>query len=143
MVGPEMELPDRQCMRLHEAERLTVYGFRGTGKEYLDDCLDATGPPNLAVLFNSGIGTKLAPLTLSWITTLEAMLVHPIPFVCFSFNEKELRGEQELLVETFGGRAIDFDSGHCEMLNPFATPEDVVVREDTQGEIVASREHDW
>eukprot|EP00656_Telonema_subtile_P013125 TRINITY_DN16659_c0_g1_i1.p1 TRINITY_DN16659_c0_g1~~TRINITY_DN16659_c0_g1_i1.p1 ORF type:complete len:398 (+),score=71.95 TRINITY_DN16659_c0_g1_i1:138-1331(+) len=137
MAGPEMRLSPGQLVTLGQHNNLAVYGFNGTG----EDCLKvALEQPNLVVLFNSGIGTKLAPVMLSWLPTLSALLLHAIPMLFFCFNEKELHGEQQLMLDTFGGRPVPFRGGADSMESPFSVQESSVI---VCGGEHSESEHHW
>ena len=96
MIGPEMQLPSDEIVQLARHPGLTVWGCKATGHRFLQAPNSSLAAPHLLVLFNSGVGTKLAPVMQSWLPTLAAFRAAQIPMAFFCFNEAELEGEREV-----------------------------------------------
>ena len=106
LIGPEMSTwelertnpvdPSARSI-LIRARSGTLHALHPSPSAAPDDA-----PPDLVVLFNSGIGTLLWPLVEHWLPTIALLLNLRVPLLCTSFNEHEARGEEALLGGPFG-----------------------------------------
>ena len=106
LIGPEMSTwelertnpvaPSARSI-LIRARSGTLHALHPSPSAAPDDA-----PPDLVVLFNSGIGTLLWPLVEHWLPTISLLLNLSVPLLCTCFNEHEARGEEALLGGSFG-----------------------------------------
>ena len=105
LIGPEMDTWEFSVPNpiAAGAPSLLVRGCSGTLHALQPSSADATvdaaaaaaGPPDVAVLFNSGIGTLLWPLVEGWLPTIAQLLSYrDVPLLLTCFNEHEARGEE-------------------------------------------------
>ena len=67
----------------------------------------ATEQPDLAVLYNSGIGTLLYPLVEQWLPSIAQLLaLSNVPLLLTCFNEHEARGEEAIIGGAFESRTL-------------------------------------
>ena len=94
LIGPEMA----ETSELRVSGRHVLRSMRGTMHGLLEaGLLDARGP-DLAALFNSGMGTLCWPLVEPWLPTAARLLAFDVPLLLTCFHDGESDGEQSLLV---------------------------------------------
>ena len=116
LIGPEMEPAPN-------AYRGTLHQLRADGR------IDR--PPDLVVLFNSGVGTMNWPIVEPWLPTMALLLSLDRPLLLTCFHPGESKGEQEILVGHFGARVLTPPAD-----NPLAhgVPTDAIECRDAEGE---------
>lgn len=103
LIGPEMQ----GAWEL-EACGCVVRAYCGTLHSMLEDrdVQSKCGLPDVAVLFNSGIGTLVNELVESWLPSLSCLLAKDVPVILTCFNANEVEGQRRLLQQCFKANVL-------------------------------------
>ncbi|CAJ1450301.1 unnamed protein product, partial [Effrenium voratum] len=98
LIGPEMREGD-----LTRSPEVEVQGLRLQGHEFTQQSPDR---PDLAVCFNSGVGTLALTIASPWLPTLAALLKLDVPLLFTSFGPQERKGEDFILKQLFQAQVL-------------------------------------
>ncbi|CAJ1384141.1 unnamed protein product [Effrenium voratum] len=88
---------------LTRSPEVEVQGLRLQGHEFTQQSPDR---PDLAVCFNSGVGTLALTIASPWLPTLAALLKLDVPLLFTSFGPQERKGEDFILKQLFQAQVL-------------------------------------